>query len=72
MTEVRYEKLPEFAIELKSVALCEADRRWVPLMKGRYTKFRFPDADAADDYIKKLKSTSPHLELRVVPFEGWS
>jgi hypothetical protein len=71
MTEVKYEKLPEWGLELKSVALNASDRRWVPLLKGKYTRFRFPNYDAAEDYLKELHRTQPHLELRVVPCEVW-
>lgn len=72
MNEPRYEKLPDYMIQLKSVALNPADRRWVPLMRGKYTKYLFPHYDAAEDFMNELKRTQPHLELRVVPAEGWA
>ncbi len=71
-TTERLEALPEFAIELKSVALNPADRRWVRLMRGKYAQYRFPNWDAAEVFMNELKRTQPHLDLRVVPFEGWS
>ncbi len=72
MTEQRLEKLPEFGVDMKSVALDPRQREWVHLMRGKYARYRFPNWDAAEDFMNDLKRRLPHLELRVVPLEQWS
>lgn len=72
MSDPVYSKLPEFGIELRSAAPWVGDRKWVPLSKSKYIRYRFANWDAAGEFVKELKRTQPHLELRVVPFDCYA
>lgn len=65
------EKLPAFGVEVRTRTPCPDDSKWVPLLKSKYLRLKFPNWDAADEYLQAMKTTQPHLELRVVPYDGW-
>ena len=58
-----------FGLELLSHAPNPADRQWVPLMKGVYTRYRFLSMVEAEQLRAELTRTQPHLTLRVVRLE---
>lgn len=63
------DKLPTFTVVMRTVALNEADRQWVPLRRGKYHLYEFPDWDAAETFMLDLQRRHSHLDLKVVPVE---
>lgn len=58
-----------YGVELLHPALNPDDRKWVPMLKGRSTRYRFHTEEEARQFVVHLLSITPQLEFRVVTFD---